>query len=184
MSSNRGSLGAYADIIPRVDGFVGKPKWDEPTSYPPLPLTQEQIDREMKNVGLLVLMGLVPLLLAFVLLAKDADIILRGQQTTGMVVDFRRGPRGHAPVAAFVANGYEYRTRSDLYSRTPLFELGDEVSIRYLSSDPDQAVIAEPANLLFVPALLGGVGCLILLFAIGCGISAQRRAQKLRSCPA
>src|SRR5690606_24535721 len=54
MSSNPGSLGVYAELIPRVDGFVGAPEpWEEPAYYPAMPVTQDQIDRGMQQVGVL-----------------------------------------------------------------------------------------------------------------------------------
>lgn len=185
MSSNPGSLGVYAELIPRVDGFVGAPEpWEEPAYYPAMPVTQDQIDRGMQQVGVLFLIALVPMILSALLLSRDFEVLMHGQQTTGVVVDFRSRPRGYATVAAYFVDGKEYRTMTDLVSRTPLYDIGDEVPIRYLDSKPEQAIIDSAVHKFLFPGFLFAVGGCFMIIAAGCGVHLQRKARALSAHPA
>ena len=83
---------------------------------------------------------------------------MNGQQTTGVVVDFRSRPRGYATVAAYVVDGQEYRTMTDLVSRIPRYDIGEEVPIRYLESDPEQAILDTGLHKFLIPGFLFAVG--------------------------
>jgi hypothetical protein len=185
MASNRGSLGIYADLIPQVDGFVGQPQWDPSAPIPSMPLTQERLDREVQLAGKLMLLGLAPLLLGVVMLARDFDLILQGQQTSGVIVDFRSGPRGDHAVAAFVVNGRTYRTTSDVAAPNPMYDIGDEVSVRYLPANPERTMIDGLLHVYLFPGLLTALGCALMLIAVGSVVYTRRRAvaQGLRPAP-
>jgi len=166
MSSRDSSLGAWADKIPRVDGWTHDSDWKDEPVVQDSPLTPEDLAHEFKQIGILFLMGLAPILLAACLIAKDWHI-LNGEQTAAKIVELRGGRR---PVARFYVDGQKYFVTSYYTNRSHVYNVGDAVNVRYFPADPNQAVIDGLLHLYLGPILLTGFGSVFVLLAIGCGI--------------
>lgn len=178
MASRESSLGAWADKIPRVDGWVGPATSDPPTAYR-LPLTPDSAAHELRRAGVLLLMGLAPLLVAGGLVALDLDVILHGESTTGTLLEYRSAPKGcFAPVAAFTVAGQQYRVKGDVASRLQIFEVGAPIPVRYHPDDPNNALIGGFKQLYLMPTIIGAIGLGLALLAVGCGVHTLRRAAR------
>jgi len=178
MASRESSLGAWADKIPRVDGWTGPATWDAPATYK-VPLTPDAVAHELKNVGILFLMGLAVLLVMGGLVALDLDVILAGETTTGTLVELRPAPKGcYAPVAAFTVAGQRYRVKSDKASKMVIYQVGDPIPVRYHPDDPTNAMIGGFRQLFLVPTIIGSIGLGLVLLAVGCGVHILRRASR------
>ena len=173
MTTRETSLGAWADAIPRVDGWDLNSNWkDEPLVIEP-PLTPDQLAHEFKQIGTLFLMGLAPILVAAGLLLKDWHI-LNGEQTSGTIAELRAG---RFPVARFYVDGQKYMVTGYVWSRSPIYHVGDPVNVRYFPDDPSQAVIDSFLQLYLFPSILAGVGSVFVLIAVGSGIYIARKAK-------
>jgi hypothetical protein len=178
MTTRETSLGAWADAIPRVDGWDLDSNWkDEPLVIEP-PLTPDEVAHEFKQIGTLFLMGLAPILVAGWMIISDWHI-LSGEQTSGTIVDLRAG---RFPVARFYVAGQKYSITGHVWSRSPIYHLGDPVNIRYFQDDPSQAVIDSFLQLYLFPSILAGVGSVFVLIAVGSGIRIARKP-KYRAAP-
>jgi hypothetical protein len=174
MSSRESSLGAWADTIPRVDGWDVNSNWkDEPLVIEP-PLTPDEVAHEFKRIGILFLMGLAPILIAAGLLLKDWHI-LSGERTTGAIVDLQGG---RFPVARFYVHGQKYLVTSSYTNRSRIYDVGDKVYVRYFPDDPSQAIMDSFLQYYLYPTLLAGVGSIFVLIAIGSGINIARKPKR------
>jgi hypothetical protein len=166
MSSRESSLGAWADKIPRVDGWSTDSDWKDEPIVEESPLTPEDLAHEFKQIGILFLLGLAPILLAAALVAKDWHI-LTGERTTGTIVELRGG---QFPVARFHVDGQNYVVTSSYTNRSRIYHVGDTVNVRYSPDDPHQAVIVGLLHHYLGPILLAGFGSIFVLLAVGCGV--------------
>jgi hypothetical protein len=176
MSSRESSLGAWADKIPRVDGWDLSSEWKDEPIVDDSPLTPDELAHEFKQIGILFLMGLAPILLAAGLMAKDWHI-LRGDPTTGKIVDLQGG---RFPVARFYVDGQKYLVTSSYTNRSGIYNVGDTVNVRYFPDDPNQAVMDSLLQYYLYPILLAGAGSVFVLIAVGSAIYISRKA----TCPA
>jgi hypothetical protein len=172
MSSRESSLGAWADKIPRVDGWDSD--WKDEPVVDDSPLTPDEVAHEFKQIGILFLMGLAPILLAAGLIAKDWHI-LSGERTTGTIVELR-GNR--FPVARYYVDGQKYRVTSSYTNRSGIYGVGDTVNIRYYADDPNQAVMDSLLQYYLYPILLAGAGSIFVLIAMGGAIYISRKATR------
>lgn len=172
MSSRESSLGAWADKIPRVDGWTSDPAWKDEPIIEESPLTPEDLAHEFKRLGILFLLGLAPILLAAGLIVKDWHI-LNGERTTGTIVELRGG---RFPVARFYARGQSYLVTSGYTNRSRIYDVGDTVNVRYFPDDPHQAVMDGLLHVYLGPILLAGFGSIFVLLAVGCGIYVVRKS--------
>jgi hypothetical protein len=174
METRESSLGAWADAIPRVDGWDINSNWkDEPLVIKP-PLTPDEVAREFKKIGILFLLGLAPILIAAGLLLKDWHILC-GERTTGTIVDLRGG---RIPVARFYVHGQNYLVTSSYTNRSRIYDVGDKVYVRYFPDDPSQAIMDSLLLYYLYPTLLAGVGSIFVLIAIGSGIYLARKPKR------
>jgi hypothetical protein len=172
MSSRESSLGAWADSIPRVDGWDINSNWkDEPLVIKP-PLTPDEVAHQYKQIGKLFLMGLAPILVAAGLIAKDWHI-LQGERTIGTIVDLRGGRR---PVASFHVHGQKYLVTSNYTNRSRIYGVGDKVYVRYCPDDPSQAIMDSFLQYYLYHTLLAGVGSVFVLIAVGSAICVARKS--------
>jgi hypothetical protein len=179
MSSRESALGAWADKIPRVDGWSLDSNWkEEPWNGEPIlgdsPLTPDEIAHEFKQIGILFLMGLAPILIAGGLIAKDWHI-LRGERTTGTIVELHGG---RFPVARYYVDGQNYTVTSSYTNRSRIYDIGDTVNVRYSLDDPSQAVMDSFLQYYLYPTLLTGVGSIFVLIAVGGAIYVARKATR------
>jgi hypothetical protein len=174
MLSREDSLGAWADRIPKVDGWDLNSNWkDEPLVIVP-PLTPDEVAHAYKQIGKLFLMGLAPILVAAGLIAKDLHI-LRGERTIGTIVELRGG---RLPVASFYVNGQKYLVTSSYTNRSRIYGVGDKVYVRYFPDDPSQAIMDSFLQYYLYHTLLAAVGSVFVLIAIGSAISVTRKAPR------
>ena len=173
MSSRESSLGAWADRIPRVDGWDLDSNWKDEPLVIERPLTPDEVAHEYKQIGKLFLMGLAPILIAAGLLAKDWHI-LAGERTTGTIVELRGG---RFPVASFHVHGQKYRVTSSYTNRSRIYDVGDTVYVRYFPDDPSQAVMDSFLQYYLGPTLLAVFGSVFVLIAVGSGIYIARKAK-------
>jgi hypothetical protein len=177
MASRESSLGAWADKIPRVDGWAGPATWAK-AEYN-VPLTPDAVGRELRQAGVLFMMGLAALVVAGGLVALDLDVILHGETTTGTLVELRPAPKGcYAPVATFTVAGQRYRVQGDVASKTRLYEVGDPIPVRYHPDDPTNAAIGGFFQLYLFPTIIASLGLGFVLLAVGCGVHILRRASR------
>ena len=175
MSSRENTLGAWADKIPRVDGWTPDSEWkDEPVALDS-PLTPDEVEHEYKQIGKLFLLGLAPILIAAGLLAKDWHI-LKGERTIGTIVDLRGGRR---PIARFYVHGQKYLVTSSYTNRSRIYGVGDKVYVRYFPDDPSQAIMDSFLQYYLGHTLLVGFGSVFVLIAIGCAIYIARKPKCL-----
>jgi hypothetical protein len=178
MTSRESSLGAWADKLPQVDGWTGEAppqEWEQACAEPE-PISPDELAHDLKNAGILLLMGFAVLLLAGGLLALNLRVVLYGEKTTGEVVDHRHARRGtYVPVAAFYVDGERYLVRGGTSSDKAAYDIGEPVSVIYLPDDPDQAVIGGFFQLYLFPTVFGVIGTAIMLFALGCGAYVLRK---------
>jgi hypothetical protein len=180
MTTRESALGAWADKIPRVDGFTSPVQWDE-KAVMELPLTEADIAHHLQRCGVLFLMGLGTVLVAIGLVALDAHILIHGKSTTGTVVEMRRGRRCFSPVAVFDVEGHRYRVQSDAATGTPYFNVGDPIPVRYLVSDPREAAVGGYWQLYLWPTIIAAVGTAIMLLAVGCGMHTLHKSKMQRA---
>lgn len=180
MTTRESSLGAWADKMPRVDGYSDKPVWDD---APPerTVLSPAELALEMKGFGTLLLISTGLLLGAAVFTLFSLSAVVGGESTEGVVVDLRRiphkgGGESYAPIVAFLADGYEYETRGSVSSSFIDYEIGDEVPVVYSPDDPYNATIADFQQLWLLPTLLGGGGLVFLAGTLGLGAYVVRKA--------
>jgi hypothetical protein len=166
MSSRESALGAWADKIPRVDGWTSDSTWKDEPVVDESPLTPEQVAHEFKQIGTLFLLGLAPILIAGGLIAKDLHI-LNGERTTGEIVELRGG---RTPVARFHVDGRKYSVTSNYTNRSRIYDIGDTVNVRYFPDDPNQAVMDSFLQYYLGPTILAVFGSVFVLLAVGSGI--------------
>jgi hypothetical protein len=179
MSTRESSLGAWADRIPRVDGWTSQRSWKDEILMPP-PLSPAALAHEMRRAGLLLLIGIGTLLLAGGLVALNIDVILYGESTSGTVVDHRRGKRGHTPVATYQVGGQTYRVQGALYSDKSIYGVGDTVPVRFNPENPSRAVINDFKQLYLFPSIIGSLGAIFAVLAIGGAVYVQLRERRRR----
>ncbi len=138
------------------------------------PLTPDEIAHEFKQIGILFLMGLAPILIAGGLIAKDWHI-LRGERTTGTIVELHGG---RFPVARYYVDGQNYTVTSSYTNRSRIYDIGDTVNVRYSLDDPSQAVMDSFLQYYLYPTLLTGVGSIFVLIAVGGAIYVARKATR------
>jgi hypothetical protein len=176
MSSRESALGAWADKIPRVDGWTEPtPAWNQ-LVVEESPLTVDEADRQLKQAGLLLLMGLAPVLIAGGMLLSKLDVILHGEVTSATIVDLQRGRKGYFPVAAFYVNGQRYLAHGGVSTRDPIHDLGDTVAVRYVPGDPNRAYMDGFMQLYLFPTILAVVGLVFIIMAVVGGAQTVRRA--------
>jgi hypothetical protein len=174
MSTRESSLGAWADKIPRVDGWTTDSTWkDEPIAQESA-LTPDEVAHEFKQIGTLFLLGLAPILIAGGLVARDWHI-LNGERTTGTIVELQGG---RFPVAKFFVDGQSYRVTSGYRNRSGIYGVGDKVYVRYFPDDPGQAVMDSFLQYYLYPTLLAAVGGVFVLLAVGSAIYITRKASR------
>jgi Protein of unknown function (DUF3592) len=166
MSSRESSLGAWADKIPRVDGWTPDSNWRDEPVVEESPLTTDEVAHQVKQIGTLFLLGLVPILIAAGLIAKDW-YILSGEQTSGTIVELRGG---RFPVARFYVDGQKYFVTSSYRNRSRIYDVGDTVNVRCFPDDPNQAVMDSFLQYYLAPTLLAVFGAVFVLLAVGCGV--------------
>ena len=166
MSSRESSLGAWADKIPRVDGWTPDSTWKDEPVLDESPRTPEDLAHEFTQIGKLFLLGIVPILIAGGLIAKDLHI-LSGEQTSGTIVELRGG---RVPVARFYVDGQKYFVISNYTNRSRIYGIGDTVYVRYFPDDSNQAVMDSFLQYYLGPTILAVFGSVFVLLAVGCGI--------------
>jgi hypothetical protein len=115
----------------------------------------------------------IPLLLLSLYFVYDSwQFIQKSEKTTGVVVDYHEGVinkkgRKRASVAPIV----EFKTHDakkhlyyhDVYSRPPMYDIGEEVDIYYDKTNPDNASFGFRW---FLCGILGGLGILFTGFGM------------------
>lgn len=101
---------------------------------------------------------------------------------TGTIVDYHQQvdedeQLRYAPIIAYRVDGQDYRFASDNYAYSPAYEIGTTQPILYNLDDPGMARINRPAALWGLPAVLVGVG-LLLLTASLLGMTQRNKAQQ------
>jgi hypothetical protein len=132
--------------------------------------------------------GIVMLLIAGWMLARDPLFSGAGAEATGTVVDLERAATGNGkasyyPVVTYRdAAGAEHRFTGTLGSNPPAYRRGEEVAVRYDPAAPEEAVIDSWSARALGPGLTGGMGALLLWMsarALRSALAARRRARVL-----
>src|SRR5688572_20585000 len=109
--SRESALGAWADKIPQVDGNPAGQSW-QAAAAEQQPMSREDMAHEIKGIGILLLIGIGLLLGGGIFSMWSLSVVLGGEETTGVVVDYQRrmskGGDVYAPIVAYYADGYEY----------------------------------------------------------------------------
>jgi hypothetical protein len=115
--------------------------------------------------------GLVMIGLAYFFFARTRRFLHTAVDTTGTVVNLieSSGSEGgtvyQAVVAFKTAEGRDVQWTESMASNPPAGQVGDEVPVKYDPSDPDEARIAKPFRLWFLPGLFGLLG--VIFFGTG-----------------
>jgi hypothetical protein len=177
--SRDSALGAWADKIPKVDGHAGQPSW-EAAKQDREPLTSAEMSQEMKGVGVLILIGLGLLLGGGCFLLWSLSVALGGEETIGVIVDYKRrmSRNGdlYAPVVGYEADGQYYEMTSSMATSWKAYEIGDEVSVLYSPDDPGSATINSFTSMWLLPMLLCGGGLAFTLGGLGLGAFLAKKA--------
>jgi hypothetical protein len=179
MPTRESSLGAWADKMPRVDGYSEAPAWEEAVPERTV-LSPAELALEMKGFGTLLLISTGLLLGAAVFTLFSLSSVVGGESTEGVVVDLRRipskGGESYAPIVAYLADdGYEYEIDGHVSGFFD-YEIGDEVAVVYSPHNPYNATIADFQQLWLLPTLLGGGGLVFLAGTLGLGVYVVRKA--------
>jgi hypothetical protein len=179
MATRESSLGAWADKLPRVDGYSEEPAWEEAVPER-IVLTPAELSLEMKGFGTLLLISTGLLLGAALLLLLSLSSVVGGESTEGVVVDLRRQPgkggETYAPIVAYLAGGDEYEIKGSVSSSFIKYEIGDVVPVVYSPEDPGDATVADFQQLWLLPTILGGGGLVFLAGTLGLGAYVIRKA--------
>jgi hypothetical protein len=129
-------------------------------------------------VGLFLLSQVVLMLgVATYFGGKSIYLTLEGETAEATVVDMRRTSKGGAtPIVEFTTSrGQRIRHEGDVSSRPPAHELGEKVTVHYLPSRPNVAVIGTFLEMWFLPVTLALFGAGGLVAGVGLTVLGFRR---------
>lgn len=92
-------------------------------------------------------------------------------QTEAVVVELLEKQGEHstvyAPVFEFVtADGQRILLSSNIYSRPPMYDVGETVTVAYSSADPETMYVKNSLGMYLFAYIFGGIGAIILLVGI------------------
>lgn len=140
-------------------------------------MTEKQI--MLLIAGPFVLMGVIFALVPIIInKSRQKKAAKCDRETTATVVEYvcHRGD-GHttyAPVYSYWANDKEYRKTSIYSSSIQKFSVGDKVTLRYHSDNPDIIFVKEEQYIIkFLSVIFGIISAVMLLVGVGIGIGSM-----------
>jgi hypothetical protein len=162
----------------QADANPGAAAWDRTIHGGPT--TPGDMSLELKGLGTLLLIGVGLLVGSGVFLSFHAKHLTHGERAIGRVVGhkahYNRRARKYLPVVVYVARGQGFRVTGKTAAAMSMYPMDKEVSVLYLPDDPGDAVIADFMQLYLAPTIVGGIGLVVILGAVGLGSFAVARA--------
>ena len=121
--------------------------------------------------------GVIMLALGVFFFLRTRAFLRTAVDTTGTIVNLIEshdsdGGTAYSAVVQFQTSDSKQVTWTEsMASNPPAGQPGDEVPMKYDPTDPDDARIAKPFRLWFLPVLLGGLGVVFLGVGVPLGIA-------------
>jgi len=115
-----------------------------------------------------VILGIGGLIVAggLILAYGSLSLVLYGERAPGVVTELRREGNMYAPVLRFRLPSGEAHEVKALGSGAPEFAVGDEVTVLYAPTNPDNFVIDDFDQLWLSAIIVTGFGCFWLMFGV------------------
>jgi len=152
--------------------------WADPAALAAVKRRQQWVNRAAWPV--LVVAGIGLVVLAFHLQRTTTGFLARALPGTGRVVQLASSEASdattYAAVVEFEVRGKPYRFKDSVSASTPLYRIGDDVPILFISEDPERARIDRGLWNRLVPWLVGALGALLALG--GAGLATRRADER------
>ncbi len=145
----------------------------------PTSLSLAAFGSTLKGLGKLGLLGLGLLVFCGWLLLKDANHLIHGQRTNGVVVGHEQHHRArsgtsYAPIVEYTVEGQHFRVVGRTSTDLDAYKINQLVSVLYLPDEPARGLIADFMQLYLLSTLTGISGA----FCIGVSWATSVRANR------